>query len=111
MEICQRSVTNPFYGSFAYNYTGSDFILYNLTGPSVQNGSTAMFHQGKVFLAMLDGPADATQKVYFNNAMRSKTFDNSQFFRLNGNSHANSTSDKNRIWLDLVGRTKRCLVH
>jgi hypothetical protein len=103
-NLPSAAVTNPFYGSFAYNYTASDFILYNLTGPSTQNGYNGYVPSGQgFFVAMLDGPADATQKVYFNNAMRSKTFDNSQFFRLNGHSHANSTSDKNRIWLDLVG--------
>jgi hypothetical protein len=103
-NLPSAAVTNPFYGSFAYNYTSSDFILYNLTGPSTQNGYNGYVPSGQgFFVAMLDGPADATQKVYFNNAMRSKTFDNSQFFRLNGHSNANSTSDKNRIWLDLVG--------
>lgn len=103
-NLPSAAITNPFYGSFAYNYTGSDFILYNLTGPSVQNGYNGYVPSGQgFFVAMLDGPADVTQKVYFNNAMRSKTFDNSQFFRLNGHSHANSTSDKSRIWLDLVG--------
>ncbi len=103
-NLPSAAITNPFYGSFACNYTGSDFILYNLTGPSVQNGYNGYVPSGQgFFVAMLDGPADATQKVYFNNAMRSKTFDNSQFFRLNGHSHAHSTSDKSRIWLDLVG--------
>ena len=103
-NLPSAAVTNPFYGSFSYNYTASDFILYNLTGPSVQNGYNGYVPSGQgFFVAMLDGPADATQKVYFNNAMRSKTFDNSQFFRLNGQSHANSTSDKSRVWLDLVG--------
>ncbi len=103
-NLPSAAVTNPFYGSFAYNYRASDFILYNLTGPSVQNGYNGYVPSGQgFFVAMLDGPADATQKVIFNNAMRSKTFDNSQFFRLNSHSHTNSESDKSRIWLDLVG--------
>lgn len=103
-NLPSAAVTNPFYGSFGYNYTGSDFILYNLTGPSVQNGYNGYVPSGQgFFVAMLDGPADATQKVYFNNAMRSKTFDNSQFFRLNGHHYSNSEFEKSRIWLDLVG--------
>lgn len=103
-NLPSAAITNPFYGSFAYNYRASDFILYNLTGPSVQNGYNGFIPSGQgFFVAMLDGAADASQKVYFNNAMRSKTFDNSQFFRLTSHSHANSESDKNRIWLDLVG--------
>ncbi len=97
-------VVNPFYASFLYNYTASDFILYNLTGPSVQMGYNGYVPSGQgFFVSMLDGPADATQKVYFNNSMRSKTFDNAQFFRLNDLSHTSNGSEKNRIWLDLVG--------
>ncbi|MBL0013997.1 MAG: choice-of-anchor D domain-containing protein [Flavobacterium sp.] len=103
-NLPSAAVTNPFYGSFTYNYTASDFILYNLTGPSVQNGYNGYIPSGQgFFVAMLDGPADATQKVYFNNSMRSKTFDNSQFFRLNGPSHTSNGFEKSRIWLDLVG--------
>jgi hypothetical protein len=103
-NLPSAAVTNPFYGSFTYNYTASDFILYNLTGPSVQNGYNGYVPSGQgFFVAMLDGPADATQQVYFNNAMRSKAFDNSQFFRLNGHSHTYAVADRSRIWLDLVG--------
>jgi hypothetical protein len=103
-NLPSAAVTNPFYGSFTYNYTASDFILYNLTGPSTQNGYNGYVPSGQgFFVAMLDGAADATQKIYFNNSMRSKTFDNSQFFRMNNHSHTDSTNDKSRIWLDLVG--------
>ena len=103
-NLPSAAITNPFYGSFTYNYTASDFILYNLTGPSVQNGYNGYIPSGQgFFVAMLDGAADNTQKVYFNNSMRSKTFDNSQFFRLNGPSHTSNGFEKSRIWLDLVG--------
>lgn len=103
-NLPSSAVTNPFYGSFTYNYTGTDFILYNLTGPSVQNGYNGYIPSGQgFFVAMLDGPADATQKVYFNNAMRSKTFDNSQFFRHSHQHSQTNVAEKSRIWLDLVG--------
>ena len=98
------AIANPFYASYLYNYTSNDFILYNLTGPSVQSGYNGYIASGQgFFVSMIDGPADSTQKVYFNNAMRSKTFDNSQFFRLTQSNHANVASEKSRIWLDLVG--------
>ena len=101
------AVVNPFYASFLYNYTASDFILYNLTGPSTQSGYNGYIPSGQgFFVAMLDGPADATQKVYFNNSMRSKTFDNSQFFRTNGLPQENNHTNKGRIWLDLVGQNE-----
>jgi hypothetical protein len=95
---------NPFYASFLYNYTSSDFILYNLTGPSTQSGYDGRIASGQgFFVSMIDGPADATQKVYFNNAMRSKTYDNSQFFRTTTLNHTPSGDEKSRIWLDLIG--------
>lgn len=105
-NLPSAAVTNPFYGSFTYNYTGTDFILYNLTGPSVQNGYNGYVPSGQgFFVAMLDGPADASQKVYFNNAMRNKTFDNAQFFRMSNHSHIANENEKSRIWLDLVAST------
>jgi hypothetical protein len=98
------AIANPFYASFLYNYTSSDFILYNLTGASTQSGYDGRIASGQgFFVAMIDGPADATQKVYFNNAMRSKTYDNTQFFRTSGLNPTPQETDKSRIWLDLVG--------
>lgn len=103
-NLPSAAVTNSFYGSFEYNYTASDFILYNLTGPSVQNGYNGYIPSGQgFFVAMVDGPADNTQKVYFNNAMRSKTFDNTQFFRMSNHSHSSNETEKSRIWIDLIG--------
>jgi hypothetical protein len=49
-------------------------------------------------MVMMDeGVAPATSSVVFNNAMRSKSHDNSQFYRNN-----QSENEKNRIWLDLI---------
>lgn len=107
-NLPSAAVTNPFYGSFTYNYTASDFILYNLTGPSIQNGYNGYIPSGQgFFVAMLDGPADSTQKVYFNNAMRSKTFDNTQFFRMSNNSYSINETEKSRIWIDLVSANEK----
>ena len=100
------AIVNPFYGSFAYNYSSNDYIVYNgvgtLSGPAGFNGYIAA-GQG-FFVTMNDGPADNTQTVGFNNAMRSKTYSNSQFYRMSNasipNVNENATS---RIWLDIVG--------
>jgi hypothetical protein len=103
-NLPNAAFTNPFYASYLYNYTASDFILYNLTGPSTQSGYDGYVPSGQgFFVSMVDGLADATQKVYFNNSMRSKTFNNAQFFRTNSFSQENRHSSKGRIWLDLVG--------
>ena len=92
------STTNPFYNSFAYNYTSNDYITYNGTattsGPTGFNGYIAT---GQGFFVLMNDGATGTQTVNFKNSMRNKTFDNSQFYRT-----VQTTEDKHRIWLDLV---------
>lgn len=104
---------NPFYNSFVYNYTANDYIVHNgtgtISGPSGFNGYIAA-GQG-FFILMEDGPADATQYVTFNNSMRNKTYNNSQFYR-NANTNLDSI-EKHRIWLDLIdanSQTSRTLL-
>ena len=89
--------TNPFYNSFASNYTANDYITFNRSGtqsgPSVFNGYIAA-GQG-FFVSMIDG-ATGSLPVNFTNSMRDKTYSNTQFYR-------NTQSiDEHRIWLDLV---------
>ncbi len=103
------AIVNPFYGSFAYNYSSNDYIVYNglgtLSGPAGFNGYIAS-GQG-FFITMNDGAA-STQTVSFNNSLRSKTYGNTQFYRMNNNS--NSTVNENvtsRIWLDIVGNDEK----
>ena len=97
-----NGVNNPFYGTFGYNYTANDYITYNgtgtISGPSGFNGYMATA-QG-FFVTMNDG-ATTTGTVTFNNSMRNKNYDNSQFFRTS-NLAATLDNDKHRIWLDLV---------
>jgi len=95
------STINPFYGTFQYNYTTSDYITYNAagssSGPSVFNGNIAA-GQG-FFVAMNDG-ASGSSTVTFNNSMRSRTYSNSQFYR--SSTTTDEAEEANRIWLDLV---------
>ncbi|HLF51646.1 T9SS sorting signal type C domain-containing protein, partial [Flavobacterium sp.] len=100
------SALNPFYGSYAYNYTANDYITFNGTGttsgPSGFNGYIAA---GQGFFVMMDdGAADATQTITFNNSMRSKDYDNAQFYR-NSASNLVEGTEKHRIWLDLISST------
>ncbi len=93
------SNTNPFYDSFTYNYTANDYITYNGTattsGPSGFNGYIA---SGQGFFVSMNDGVTGTQTVTFNNSMRDKTYNNSQFYR----TMQSETEDKNRIWLDLI---------
>ncbi len=98
---------SPFYQNFAFNYYPTDYITYNSlgsqTGPSTFNGKIAA---GQSFLVLRnDGAADATI-LNFDNALRSKLHDNSQFFRQNSSSsNSNAGIEKHRIWIDLVSPT------
>jgi hypothetical protein len=93
------SNTNPFYDSFIYNYTATDYITYNGTattsGPSGFNGYIA---SGQGFFVSMNDGITGTETVTFKNSMRSKTYNNSQFYR----TMQSETTDKNRIWLDLI---------
>jgi hypothetical protein len=105
------SPTNPFYNTFVYNYTPADYIVYNGTattsGPAGFNGFIAA-GQG-FFVVMNDGAATSAPlpTVTFNNSMRSKLYNNSQFYR-NANQKNTANFDnieKHRIWLDIVSQT------
>lgn len=97
---------NPFYGSFAYNYTATDYIVHNGTattsGPAGFNGLIAA---GQSFLVLMNDGVAATQTVTFNNALRSKTYDNSQFYKNANSQKAVGGAVQHRIWLDLISST------
>lgn len=96
------SISSPFYGTFVSNYSPNDYISYNgvgtVTGPTGFNGYLAG-GQG-FFVNMLDGAASSST-VTFDNSLRSRTFNNSQFYKTT-NSNKIDTVEKNRIWLDIV---------
>jgi len=109
-----NSVANPFYGSYAYNYSINDYITYNAlgasSGPTTFNGNIASGQS--FFVKMSDSSLSATENVTFTNGMRSKTYSNDQFFR---NAQPTATNGSNNsIWLDLVstdsGEVTRTLI-
>lgn len=104
------AVSDPFYENYLYNYNSNDYIVHNGTGTlSGPTGFSGYIASGQgFFVQMNDGPA-ATQTVTFNNAMRSKTYGNAQFYRgaKDGNDEvradqATGENDRNRIWIDLI---------
>ncbi|AWM13446.1 hypothetical protein DI487_05960 [Flavobacterium sediminis] len=96
------AINNPFYGTFVANYTPNDYITFNgtgtVSGPAGFNGYIA---GGQSFLVnMLDG-STTSETVTFNNALRSTSYDNSQFYRQSNGKIANIGIEKHRIWLDI----------
>ena len=89
------SVSNP--GPNVYNFISDDYALYNmsggtrasLTGSSIPTGYIA---SGQGFFVEAQGSTTLT----FNNAMRNKTYLNSNFYRT-----SNTSLEKDRIWLNL----------
>jgi hypothetical protein len=98
------SAANPYYNSFAYNYTVSDYIVYNGTGTvSGPAGFNGLIASGQGFFVMMKDGAATTTTATFNNSLRNVNFDNTQFYKV-----ANVTPDahvaplEGRIWVDLV---------
>lgn len=113
-NLPSTSINNPFYGSYQANYTPDDYITHNgvgtVSGPVGFNGFMA---GGQGFLInMLDGPA-GTGNLVFNNSLRNRNYNNSQFYRTSNVENV-STNEKNRIWLDLINNAnngaKRTLI-
>ncbi|KAB1156892.1 GEVED domain-containing protein [Flavobacterium luteum] len=97
------SATNgqSFYNGFVLTYTASDYVFWNKLGPSTGpqsfNGKIAA-GQG-FFVTMNHSSASTTENITFNNSMRSKAYNNSNFFR------TSNASKPSRIWLDITNDT------
>ena len=93
------SSTNPFYDTFAANYTSNDYITYNAagtsSGPSVFNGYIG---GGQGFFVSMNDGAAGSSTVNFNNSMRSRAHANNQFYKTT----AEIEDEHHRIWVDLV---------
>jgi hypothetical protein len=93
------STQNPFYNSFQYNYTSSDYITYNGTGTtSGPTGFNGYIGAAQGFFVMMNDGATGSATINFNNSMRDKTYANDQFYRTS----SNGEEEKHRIWLDLL---------
>ncbi|HLF51648.1 choice-of-anchor D domain-containing protein [Flavobacterium sp.] len=108
---------DPFYANFVSNYTAADYIAINGAGATSGPGTLSVIGAGQGFFVLMNAGGASTSSVTFNNAMRSKTFSNSQFYRaaniLNDNQPIGGNLERHRIWLDLIpatGPTIRTLV-
>lgn len=97
------AISDPFYGDFNSNYTINDYIVHNGLGTvSGPNGFNGLIAGGQgFFVIMNDGPA-TTQNITFNNSLRSRAYDNSQFFKTSSLNKTVNQVEKHRIWLDLI---------
>jgi Fibronectin type III domain len=98
------STQNPFYASYAYNYTANDYITYNgtatISGPTGFNGNIAT---GQGFFVLMNDGLAGSANLIFNNSMRVKNNNsNSQFYKNATDPVENLDIDKSRIWLDLI---------
>lgn len=111
-QLPTNIVASPFYGSFISNYSPGDYLTYNFTGTSCCPAAASDLFIGAAqgfFVQMVDGPAVAAAAnvtVGFTNSLRSATYSNSTFYKMQ-NSTISASSDitnieRNRIWLDLV---------
>ncbi len=94
-------VADPFYGNYAFNYDASDYLTYNLSGPSSPLGFDGYIAAGQGFFVLMNPlSASTTSTAVFNNSMRNSGYRNDQFYRT-GNTIQNNYP-QGRIWIDLV---------
>lgn len=94
------TISSPFYQYFANNYNENDYLIVNQTGATSGPGDYYV-GAGQSFMVEMKPGAPGSGTVTFTNAMRSSTFPNSLFFK-----STTTSTDKNRIWLDLVSNTE-----
>ncbi|WP_296384124.1 hypothetical protein [Winogradskyella sp.] len=103
---------DPFYENNAgFNYDPDDYIAANGTATTCSPNDNLVCFDGYIasgqsfMVNTIDGAASSTLPISFTNAMRSRDFENSNFFRSSNpetNDNTPSEEEKNRIWLDLA---------
>lgn len=97
-----NSNSNPFYGNFTYNYSSSDYLTINGTGTSKPGAQSVVGAGQGFFVKMKDNSPSTSSNATFTNNMRGTTVANNQFFRSSETSNTDETTEKHRIWLNLV---------
>lgn len=99
------TITNPFYGTFANNYSADDYITLNNSGPSKAGYSLNIKSGQGFFVEMLDG-AQGSGSVTFNNTQRRDNlgipYANDAFYKNSNQQYTNLDDlERHRIWLDI----------
>ena len=98
------SAVDPFYGNYAFNYDASDYLTYNLSGPSSPLGFDGYIAAGQGFFVLMNPLSALTSTTaVFNNSMRNSSYRNDQFYKTS-NTNVNNYPE-GRIWIDLVSST------
>lgn len=97
-HVAEISLANP--GPDAFNHTANDYAYYNLSGGTASaTGSTVptgLIGSAQGFIVIAE---DTSTPLVFNNNMRDKFYDNSDFYRMS--SETQSIQGKDRFWLNL----------
>ncbi|WP_339839362.1 GEVED domain-containing protein, partial [uncultured Flavobacterium sp.] len=99
------TVTNPFYGSYTYNYSASDYVTINYTGTTIPTAASIIKAGQAFFVVMKDG-ATGSGSVNFNNGQRRDTngvpYANDNFFKTSSQQNTSIEElERHRIWLDI----------
>lgn len=111
-----NAILDPFYANYAYNYTPTDYITYNLLGASTGAGIFNGFIAGGqgFFVSMLHTSSSTTENLNFNNSLRSSSHNNTVFYKSTDQNNTKTDEiEKHRIWFDLVnsyGNSTRALI-
>ncbi|PWK17544.1 GEVED domain-containing protein [Xanthomarina spongicola] len=104
----QINTTNapPFYEDYEFSYNINDYLTYNASGASSGAGTFGgNIASGQGFFVMMNHGAADTD-VNFNNNMRHKSYDNSEFYRTQ-QSGINPDIERHRIWLSIISPTNQ----
>ena len=100
-----QGVTNPFYGSFQYNYDAEDYLTINFMGPTKPLYDN-IIRSGQGFFVQTEDGETGSGIVNFNNSMRYDAtfapYSNSGFFKNANTVNSEFSIERHRIWLDLV---------
>ena len=104
--IAPSTVTaQPFYNSYASNYSALDYVEYNALGASYPGGYNGNIPAGQGFMVLMNDNATANENVVFKNLQRVEAdntiVDNSQFFRTAN--AAQTTPSEGRFWIYMKG--------
>lgn len=91
--------TSPYYQTFTYNYTTTDYVKHNGTASIPAGAFDGKIASGQAFFVkMKESLGSNSANLEFKNGQRSSAHNNSQFFRTENAGQLG----KSRIWLDLI---------
>lgn len=93
------ATTSPYYQTFTYNYTTTDYVKHNGTASIPAAAFDGKIASGQAFFVkMKESLGSNSANLEFKNGQRSSAHNNSQFFRTENAGQL----EKSRIWLDLI---------